>query len=182
MQFKDRTGQRYGRLVVVTRVVLARPVTWHCLCDCGTRVDVRGGNLGRGTNSCGCLRRDVMKKIKTKPLEHVILQMLWHVYRRNARSRNIRWHLTKNHFRNLMLGTCRYCKRTGTNPVTTDQGRLHAQGDRTLRVNGVDRLNNNGHYTVANSVSCCKDCNMAKGSKTEEAFLHWVRLVAKVNS
>lgn len=49
--FKDLTGQRFGKLVVVERVA----GKWSCLCDCGKTKTVQGGNLTRGaTKSCGC--------------------------------------------------------------------------------------------------------------------------------
>ncbi len=59
MKLVDRTGHRYGRLVVVARGATA----WECLCDCGNQVAVKGGNLGSGnTKSCGCLRREPSRR------------------------------------------------------------------------------------------------------------------------
>lgn len=58
----DRTGQRYGRLVVTAPAAPAiepsgrSRAKWSCLCDCGHRCDVRGSDLHSGrTRSCGCL-------------------------------------------------------------------------------------------------------------------------------
>lgn len=69
MSIIDRTGQRYERLLVLSRAenriersgsIRAR---WNCLCDCGTRVTVEGKNLSRGlTRSCGCLAKE--KEVK----------------------------------------------------------------------------------------------------------------------
>lgn len=67
MKFKDLTGLRFGRLFVVS--VHSRPfrTTWDCLCDCGNRTVVLGGNLRSGyTQSCGCLRRDVGREVNLK--------------------------------------------------------------------------------------------------------------------
>lgn len=53
----DETGNRYGRLTVVSRADntkrgLAR---WNCVCDCGNKTVVIGNNLRNGnTTSCGC--------------------------------------------------------------------------------------------------------------------------------
>lgn len=62
--FIDRTGQRFGRLTVLSlrnrasRVPLRR-TTWTCQCDCGTVVDVEAGKLASGhTQSCGCYMRE----------------------------------------------------------------------------------------------------------------------------
>lgn len=65
----DRTGHRYNRLLVLSRAPNIEtpngPVTqWHCRCDCGTEVFVRGPGLAKGargkggTQSCGCLNRE----------------------------------------------------------------------------------------------------------------------------
>lgn len=58
----DRTGQRYGRLLVLERAP-RRPgstnARWLCRCDCGGEVDVRSDSLTTGlTRSCGCLHRE----------------------------------------------------------------------------------------------------------------------------
>jgi hypothetical protein len=54
----DRTGQRFGRLVVLRH----DPEKWSrliCRCDCGAEVRVGRGNLTEGrTLSCGCLSRE----------------------------------------------------------------------------------------------------------------------------
>src|SRR6185436_4868078 len=40
---------------------------WLCICDCGKETIVQPRLLHDGrTRSCGCLRRDIMRKIKTK--------------------------------------------------------------------------------------------------------------------
>lgn len=54
----DLTGQKYGRLSVVSRAAnLGRDVAWNCVCDCGETLVVRAGGLRTGnTRSCGCLK------------------------------------------------------------------------------------------------------------------------------
>lgn len=51
----DLTGQRFGRLAVVS-FAAAEPPRWNCVCDCGAATVVRGTYLRCGdTKSCGCL-------------------------------------------------------------------------------------------------------------------------------
>ena len=57
----DRTGQRYGRLLVLHRAAPSgerQRITWRCRCDCGTELNVVGESLGGNTQSCGCLKDD----------------------------------------------------------------------------------------------------------------------------
>lgn len=60
-QFKDLSGQRFGRLVAqeLAGKNADRAYTWHCLCDCGEKTVAPGSGLRRGSSqSCGCLQRD----------------------------------------------------------------------------------------------------------------------------
>lgn len=60
--FKDMTGQRFGRLTVLEQVTSGKRdgAKWLCQCDCGRKVVVYGGHLRNGsTQSCGCFVRDV---------------------------------------------------------------------------------------------------------------------------
>lgn len=61
MRVVDRSGQRFGRLIVVSRVENDKSgrARWLCKCDCGGQIVVSNGNLRTGAScSCGCLRRE----------------------------------------------------------------------------------------------------------------------------
>jgi len=66
----DRTGLRFGRLVVIEPSALqygTSGIRWKCLCDCGKYTDVSGGKLQSGhTRSCGCLMVETCIKRSTK--------------------------------------------------------------------------------------------------------------------
>lgn len=59
-QFEDLTGQRFGRLTVVSRAPnRGRATTWNCLCDCGNEVIIRACDMKSGrSRSCGCFRKE----------------------------------------------------------------------------------------------------------------------------
>lgn len=61
----DRTGHRYGRLLVLGAVPIPQHLNvscsfvWKCKCDCGANALVLTGRLvSGGSKSCGCLRRE----------------------------------------------------------------------------------------------------------------------------
>ena len=59
--FKDITGQRFGRLIVVEKAGNDRrgAAMWRCRCDCGGERTVRGSDLRNGhTTSCGCIHSE----------------------------------------------------------------------------------------------------------------------------
>jgi len=58
-KFVDRTGQKYGRLLVLEKSNERNKsgnVKWFCKCDCGNEYLATGSSLNSGTTrSCGCL-------------------------------------------------------------------------------------------------------------------------------
>ncbi len=78
--FKNLTGQRFGRLSVQTytgKIGKNRISAWLCRCDCGRMVTVRATSLQEGTQSCGCLHREILGDInrthgKSKSAEYRI--------------------------------------------------------------------------------------------------------------
>lgn len=70
LAFKDLTAQRFGKLVVISRVahVKGQRARWLCLCDCGTLTEVRSWNIASGgTSSCGCEQR---RKLAARSTTH----------------------------------------------------------------------------------------------------------------
>lgn len=56
-RFKDITGQRFGRLIVLSYSGSGSGSRWLCRCDCGTEKEVSGSHLRSGkTKGCGCVR------------------------------------------------------------------------------------------------------------------------------
>lgn len=69
-KIKDRTGERFGRLVIIEftgKDGWGKP-KWKVRCDCGKQKNVSYSNLRSGQiNSCGCLRREL---VIAKNLKH----------------------------------------------------------------------------------------------------------------
>lgn len=68
--FKDLTGQKFGRLTVVGTVgKRGNYYYWKCRCDCGNEITTRGTNLTSGaTKSCGCLNLENVRSEKKRKL------------------------------------------------------------------------------------------------------------------
>lgn len=70
--FIDLTGTRLGRWTVtsewLSKDVRGRKlVYWLCVCDCGNQNWVRAANIrAEYTKSCGCLKSEVLSRIKAK--------------------------------------------------------------------------------------------------------------------
>lgn len=83
--FKDLTGQKFGRLTVLSR---SEPhiskggfvmVQWNCQCECGKICTVKSQSLTTGkTRSCGCLARELTsKRSRTHNKRHTRLYNIW---------------------------------------------------------------------------------------------------------
>ena len=62
--FEDLSDRRFGLLKVLYRAddYMTKSgksyIMWHCKCECGNEIDVRGTNLKNNhTTSCGCTRK-----------------------------------------------------------------------------------------------------------------------------
>lgn len=62
--FMDLTGQRYGRLTVVSLASHDNGIVfWNCVCDCGSQKIAKASELRSGhTSSCGCLLKESRRK------------------------------------------------------------------------------------------------------------------------
>lgn len=61
-KFKDLTGQRFGRLIVIKRAENQnKKIRWLCKCDCGNEYITKSYNLIKGLcRSCGCLKKEIL--------------------------------------------------------------------------------------------------------------------------
>ena len=78
--FKNLTGQRFNRLVVIER---SEPIcgltAWLCQCDCGRQTIVTTSDLTTNhTKSCGCLRNELtMERCTKHGKKGTRLYMVW---------------------------------------------------------------------------------------------------------
>lgn len=75
--FKNLTGKRFGRLVVLERVEnnKRQQAQWLCKCDCGNTKVICAASLKKGsTRSCGCLIHEINS---THSLRKTRLYNIW---------------------------------------------------------------------------------------------------------
>lgn len=70
--FKDLTGKRFGRLVVIRRGPNKKTNTaWYAVCDCGTEIYLYGASMVTGrTQSCGCLQLERIRESGARHRKH----------------------------------------------------------------------------------------------------------------
>lgn len=75
---KDETGKKYGKLLVLERCSynIRKNAVWKCRCDCGNIVEVLGMSLrSNHTTSCGCKRKETLRRLKKKPWNRKTMQV-----------------------------------------------------------------------------------------------------------
>ena len=169
MQIIDRTGQRFGHWIVISRAnniprKSGSYVAWLCLCDCGNKVIIRGDSLacGQSTN-CGCVR--------VLPDGEASFHGVVSTYKANSKTRGINWELTNEQVKDITQQLCFYCGIPPAQNYRNDNGK----GDYIY--NGIDRIDSKIGYIPSNVVPCCKKCNWAKQQMTYEEFVGWVSAV-----
>lgn len=187
--FKDLTGERFGKLIVVRYVGprthntrtnrRANMVTdWLCICDCGKEKVASNGALRSGhTTSCGCARRVPRSDsclFRALPSGRAARNRVLKAYRGGAYARNIDWDLTEEEFDRLITQDCAYC---GCAPSMIAKGTGSRSGD--FIHGGIDRVDNTQGYFMGNVVPCCRVCNRAKMAMSHAEFVAWIgRLVS----
>lgn len=141
---KDISGQRFGRLVVLSFVGTTsdRKAKWLCQCDCGNRSVHTGKRLRTShTQSCGCLRQEVAaRKNTTHGMTHTTEYTIWagildRCYRKNNEA---------------------YPRYGGRGITVCDRWRESFEnfytdmGERPAREYSIDRINNDLGYSPDN--------------------------------
>ena len=132
----DLAGQRFGRLTVLHRASnKGALVAWHCRCDCGGALDVRGRALVTGnTQSCGCFRQE--RKTRHGMARSPEYRAWQDMNQRCSNPNSQRWD--------------RYGGRGIECRFTSFEQFLAEIGPRPSPRHSVDRIDNEGHYEPGN--------------------------------
>jgi hypothetical protein len=163
--FKDLTGQKFGRLAVISvnGSDKCKKILWLCKCECGNTKIIRADNLTTGrTRSCGCLVGEFNIEQFSLPEGEAAFNQLYLTYINSAKRRGYPFELNKEHFRALVTNNCSFCNRPPKQVNKTKSS--------SFVYNGIDREDNSKGYVKGNVYTCCKFCNYAKGTQTMRQF------------
>lgn len=169
-KIRDLTGNRYGRLVVLTYAGHCGGRTmWKCECACGTIKDVSSSALLSGrTLSCGCYHRDVLKGMIPHNRTHNM---------KDTPEFNI-WSMMKNRCTNPNCNRHQFYKDKGIKVCDRwlgPDGFVHFIEDMGMRPGpnySIDRIDNDGNY-------CPENCRWA--TKKEQSNNQSRNLVLEYN-
>lgn len=166
----DISGKRFDKLVVVElykREIIYKKVKtyWLCRCDCGQeKILPRDSLISGNTKSCGC------SQYQTKDPD-LLVHDIYIRYVRSANKRNILFNIDKEFFAKLIIQNCYYCNRPPQ--------QVYKSKKREFKYNGIDRLESSKGYELYNCVTCCKQCNYAKGKMNYKDFIDLINNIYK---
>lgn len=96
------------------------------------------------------------------------MNAVWSRYQSSAATRGLRFELSRARFVQLVTRACFYC---GQAPREVPNRKT------SLRLNGIDRVDNTRGYTEDNVRSCCTTCNTGKLRQTQQEFYAWTTRV-----
>jgi len=171
-------GDTFGNLIVLEQVKYGKNSSYLCKCVCGIIKEMWGSglcNTKERTNSCGCLQ--VLSA--QRPPGQAARTMLYRRSQANAKIKKLIFELSRAEHAYITSLNCFYCNADPSpfNPYLTRDGRLQTKRtkintDRAwIRVNGIDRIDNQIGYIKTNCVPCCIPCNYSKLDYTVEEFV-----------
>jgi hypothetical protein len=89
---------------------------------------------------------------------------LWRCIQKNAYARGLLFTVTESDFEKCVIQPCYYCGFYSTS-----------------RLNGIDRIDNNKGYVIANCLPCCTMCNIIKNTQHPLEFLDKIDHINRYN-
>jgi hypothetical protein len=179
--YVDLTGQVFGRLTVIGTDGEKKhgSYMWNCICSCGKECQASSNQLRCSRKkSCGCLNDDTRKgNFLNNNYARIyedysvdLYKKFYTSYKARAKQRGQPFEITREEFIDMIQLPCGYCGLAGE-----DKYVLSGSGYKyKLFGNGIDRIDSSVGYVKSNCVPCCKTCNIAKNSLSDEEFKSWI--------
>lgn len=154
---------------------------WNAQCECGKKFLISTSNFTHGKSiSCGCYIKKIRKNgTNKKPIGQANFNYKFLSYKNRAKnhSKKLKFDLTKEQFKEIILKNCFYCN---------EKPKMHhtkRSYNGEFISNGIDRINPSIGYILNNCVPCCKICNIMKNKYEINFFIsHLKRILNYVST
>ena len=156
-------GKKYNHLTFVEYLIDKFSI-WKC--ECGVVCKKHTNSVvGGDTKCCG----SYCKKFGRARNGLGIKNSRFKQHKHNAEKRNIINYLTQEQWLTIVNKHCVYCG-------SIDYKKNSYTGE-VIKLNGVDRKNNEKYYKLSNSLPCCNTCNVAKMEMTYKQFTQHIKKI-----
>lgn len=174
---RNLAGQIYGKLTIISQEPGRCPngyALWKAQCKCGQFIVRPSYRFRNKYTAMQCCPECAPVGRPRVPDNGAHVNALFTGRKRSAKERKLAWEITKEHARSMFESNCFYCDGPPQMAYT------HKNLSGSYAWNGIDRVDNSLGYIPSNCVSCCWDCNRAKGTLSHEDFMEWIkRLIVK---
>ncbi len=146
--FKDITGQKFGRLTAIRVVGKTKNgiTIWLCKCDCGNTTEVRSTCLRSGeSQSCGCITKE---RVSARNYRHGMfgtrIYEIWRKMRRRCRCKS------EKSYRDYGGRGIRVCDEWNNSKTGFDNFYRWSMSNGYAENLSIDRIDNNGNYEPSN--------------------------------
>lgn len=151
---------------------------FKCECFCGEIFIVRSENIkNETTRSCGCYTSKLMSNKKLLPNNKGAINKFYNNYKQTSLRKKLNFDLSLDEFLLFINDNCHYC---GAEPILRKFMGSNKKY-KSLKCNGIDRIDNNKGYSLKNCIPCCSFCNAAKSDFSLEEFKEWIIRLVKFN-
>lgn len=170
---QDITGQKFGKITVIKleKCDKNNDYLWLCQCECGTEKSIIARSLLRTdspVNSCGCTRTNGVQWKYVPPF-------FVSGFRKNAKVRNIPFHLTVEYCDEIFKKQNGMCAISGLSLVF---GRRRARSETTA---SIDRINSSLSYEEGNIQFVHKQVNIMKHVLSNEELITLCKQITEYN-
>lgn len=154
---------------------------YRCECDCGNIREIQGSALRNGMSK-GCMdcggkkigaKLTGRKSFNRLPDGEAQRNAIYLAYKRGSARRKLSFSISRDFFSKITKMDCFYC---GKKP---SQNFKNIYNSGLYIYNGIDRVNNDIGYEENNCVPCCKFCNRAKDTLSQDEFLKNIKRIYK---
>lgn len=179
---KNIINHKFGKLLVIKQLEERGnkgQIRYECVCDCGNKHITSGESIRSGkSKSCGCNRKTPPNKNKDREAA------IWkYLYQSTIIKRNKKWgivgDISLEDFIFFSKEPCYYCGLENSNVAQDRRGwRKNKQVSETvIKFNGIDRFDSSKGYWSDNVETCCRYCNCAKNTMSEDEFINYIKRV-----
>jgi hypothetical protein len=141
---------------------------YECKCLNCDSISVVKINLIKTNKSCKNCRQ-----YGSEPTEQSQIKYKFDQYKRGAKERNLIFELSEKDFKKITIKNCFYCNGEPKPRKYYNSKNLN----KTISLNGIDRIDSNFGYILKNCIPCCEMCNKMKMAYKQSDFLEQIKKI-----
>lgn len=182
MRLIDLTGQRFGKILVLSKTNNTKETRWLCQCDCGTIKEFNSFNLRHNlSKSCGCKERPRGKLSSNFHGIGDLPKKYYSIIKNKAKLRKIKFDVSIEYLWELFQNQNGKCALSNID-ITFATSEAERRENIFIKTASLDRIDSSKGYVEGNVQWVHKDVNFMKQAYDEEYFIEMCCKIANFHS